>query len=68
MQKFPEEGLVRLRQILAPEGPLPISRSSWFAGVRSGKFPQPVHLGPRTACYDAAKVRLLFDKHPIRHD
>ena len=32
---WPETGFVRLSSILAPTGPLPISRSSWWAGVAS---------------------------------
>ncbi|NBW13579.1 MAG: AlpA family phage regulatory protein [Caulobacteraceae bacterium] len=27
---------------------LPISRSNWYAGVASGRFPQPVRIGRRT--------------------
>jgi predicted DNA-binding transcriptional regulator AlpA len=27
---------------------LPISRSYWYAGVASGRFPQPVRIGRRT--------------------
>jgi Predicted transcriptional regulator len=62
MQNFPNEGLVRLKQILAPEGPLPISRSSWWSKVRSGEFPPPIKLGPRTTCWDAAEIRALIEK------
>lgn len=63
-KKFPNEGLVRLKQIIGPEGPIPVSRSSWYSGVRSGKYPTAIKLGPRTTCWDAAKVRALFEELP----
>jgi predicted DNA-binding transcriptional regulator AlpA len=59
--KFPTAGLVRLKDIIAPDGPLPISKSSWWAGVRSGRYPPAIKLGPRTTCWCARSVRALFD-------
>ncbi len=44
---FSQTGLVRLAQILAPAGPISISKSSWWQGVKDGRFPQPQKLGPR---------------------
>ena len=48
---WPNNGFVRLNSILAPKGPLPISRSSWWAGVASGRYPKPVKLGPRITAW-----------------
>src|SRR5258706_14615524 len=53
---FPKTGLVRLHDILAPTGPLPISRSSWWAGVASGRYPKPVKLGPRITAWRVTTV------------
>jgi prophage regulatory protein len=39
--------LLRLKSIIAPSGPICVSRSTWLAGVRSARFPKPVKLGPR---------------------
>lgn len=58
---FPETGLVRLSAILAPDGPIPVSKSSWWAGVRSGRYPQPVKLGPRITAWKAEDIRALFE-------
>jgi prophage regulatory protein len=58
---FPETGLVRLSAILAPAGPIPVSKSTWWAGVRCGRFPQPLKLGPRTTAWKAEDIRALFD-------
>lgn len=40
---LPEKGFVRLPQILAV---IPIGKSSWWAGVREGKYPAPVRPSP----------------------
>ncbi|MGA3062051.1 MAG: AlpA family phage regulatory protein [Methylocystis sp.] len=37
--------LLRIDEVLALTN---IGRSSWWAGVKSGKFPKPVKLGERT--------------------
>jgi prophage regulatory protein len=58
---WPEGGFVRLSSILAPSGPLPISRSSWWAGVASGRYPKPVKLGPRITAWRVAELRALMD-------
>jgi prophage regulatory protein len=58
---LPRPGFVRLASILAPRGPLPIGRSTWWAGVRSGRFPKPVKLGPRTTAWKVEDIRKLID-------
>ena len=53
-------GLRRLQSIIGPSGPIPVSRSTWWAGVKSGRFPSPVKLGPRiTAWRNEDIVRLV---------
>lgn len=54
----PEAGLLRLRQVLAL---IPVSRSSWWAGVKTGRYPKPVKLGPKTTCWRASDIRTLVD-------
>jgi predicted DNA-binding transcriptional regulator AlpA len=58
---FPLTGLVRLSSILAPNGPIPVSRSSWWAGVREGRFPKPTKIGPRTTVWRVEDIRKLFE-------
>lgn len=41
--------LIRLRDLIAPRGPLPVSKSTVWAWVKSGRFPQPVRIGRVTA-------------------
>ncbi|MDD2743002.1 MAG: AlpA family phage regulatory protein [Rhodocyclaceae bacterium] len=56
-QRLPEEGYVRLPQVLAV---YPVSRSTWLAGVRSGRFPRGVHLTPRTTAWKVEDIRALI--------
>lgn len=57
---FPETGLVRLPQILEV---IPVSKSTWWAGVKSGRYPQPVyHLGPRITAWKAENIRALIEQ------
>ena len=58
---FPQTGFVRLTQILAPKGPIPVSKSTWWAGVKDGRFPKPQKLGPRTTVWKAENVRALYE-------
>ncbi len=58
---FPHTGLVRLSQILAPAGPIPVSKSTWWEGVKDGRFPKPQKLGPRTTVWRVEDIRALFE-------
>jgi len=57
---IPSEALVRLSHILAPADPVPVSRSTWWAGVKTGRFPSPVKLGPRITAWRAGDIRELL--------
>ncbi len=41
---LPETGFVRLPTVLSF---IPVSKSTWWAGVKTGRFPKPVKLGER---------------------
>ncbi len=41
---------------------LPIGRSTWWAKVKSGEYPQPVKLGPRTTAWRAQDIRALVER------
>jgi prophage regulatory protein len=53
--------LLRLKQVLRL---CPIGASTWWDGVRSGRFPKPVKLGPRTTAWRASDVLALIDSLP----
>lgn len=54
-------GLRRLASIIGPDGPIPVSRSTWWAGVKSGRFPAPVKLGPRITAWRESDIQKLID-------
>ena len=58
---FPQTGLVRLKQIIAPYGPIPVSKSTWWAGVKDGRFPKPYKLGSRVTVWRAEDIRALYE-------
>jgi prophage regulatory protein len=54
---------LRLRQIVgskASPGIIPISASSWWAGVKEGRFPQPIKLGPRTTVWRETDIQAML--------
>jgi predicted DNA-binding transcriptional regulator AlpA len=57
-------GFLRLNSILAPRGPIPVSKSTWWAGVKSGRFPKPVKLGPRITAWRIEDIRALIERAP----
>ena len=57
---LPDTGFVRLSSILAPSGPIPVSKSTWWAGVKSGRYPKPVKLGPRITAWRVEDIRELI--------
>ena len=56
---LPEVGYLRLSQILHI---IPVSRSAWWEGCRSGIYPKPVKLGPRTTAWRVEDIRELMDR------
>lgn len=41
---------------------IPISRSSWWAGCKSGKYPKPIKIGPRTTAWRLSDINALLEK------
>ncbi|MCM2401420.1 AlpA family phage regulatory protein [Rhizobium sp. S153] len=58
---IPTTGFVRLSAIIAPNGPIPVSKSTWWAGIKDGRFPKPVKLGPRITAWRVEDIRSLID-------
>jgi prophage regulatory protein len=55
-------GFLRLSAILAPRGPIPVGKSSWWQGVKDGRFPKPVKLGPHTTAWRVEDIRALIER------
>ena len=60
--QLPPTGFVRLPAILAPNGPIPVSKSSWWQGVKDGRYPKPVKLGPRITAWRVEDIRTLISE------
>jgi prophage regulatory protein len=41
---------------------IPVKRTSWWAGVKAGRFPAPVKLGPRVTCWRVSDIRSLIEQ------
>lgn len=71
MHDLPATGYLRLRDIIGrpatkddPGIPaiIPVSASTWWAGVRSGRYPQPTRaLGARITAWSVGSIRGLVD-------
>ncbi len=62
---IPQDGFLRLWQILGDRRRgippiIPVSKSTWWAGVKSGKYPKPVKLSARCTCWHVEDIRALI--------
>ena len=67
MNDIPTTGFLREKQILGSRkaniAPLiPVCKTVWWAGVKSGRFPKPLSIGPRTTVWKAEDIRQLIDR------
>ena len=58
--ELPATSFVRLETILGPNWPIRVGRSTWWADVRSGRYPTPVKLGPRITVWRVEDIRALI--------
>ena len=56
--RIPQVGFIRLPQVLKI---IPVSKSTWWAGVKAGRFPKPVKLGPRMTAWRVSSVMALIE-------
>ena len=40
---------------------VPVSRSHWWAGVASGKFPKGIKLSDRVTCWKSSDIQALIE-------
>jgi len=56
---IPVIGFVRLREVLTV---IPVGKSCWWEGVKSGRFPKPVKLSARCTAWKAEDIRDLVKR------
>lgn len=57
--------LYRLKQVLER---IPVSRSAWFAGVQTGRYPRSYSLGPRTTVWRSDDIDRVIASVGAVHD
>jgi len=66
-QTIPSTGYLRIDQILGNTRKgipalLPMCRSTWYAGIREGKYPKSINLTERTVVWRVEDILDLIDK------
>jgi predicted DNA-binding transcriptional regulator AlpA len=68
---LPESGFLRLPQIIGKRATIntpaipaliPVCKSTWWAGVRSGRFPKPFKIGERCTAWRASDIASLIEQ------
>lgn len=54
---LPETGFLRLPEVLKV---FPVSKSTWWAGVKEGHFPKGIKLGPKMTAWRVEDIRELI--------
>lgn len=69
MHQLPQTGYLRLPQIIGnpkAEPPIPaiipVSKSTWWQGIKDGRFPKSVKLGPRTTAWRVQDINRLIEQ------
>jgi len=61
---LPETGFLRLNQVLQF---IPYKKTAWYAGLKAGRFPKPIPLGPRARGYRCEDIAALIQRlFPLR--
>ena len=57
MHDVPETGFLRLAQVLDV---IPLGKTCWWEGVKSGRFPKPIKLSERCTAWRVEDIRELI--------
>ena len=56
----PVERFLRLSAVLQV---IPVGKSTWWNGVKTGRFPAPIKLGPRTTVWKLSDIDALVREY-----
>jgi len=67
VSRLPETGFLRIKHIIGdPKNGLlpivPVCKATWWNGVKTGRFPAPVALGPNTRAWRVEDIRRLVEE------
>jgi len=54
-----QERLIKIEEVLSI---VPVSRSTWFAGIRSGIYPKQIKLGERSSAWKLSDINKLIEE------
>ena len=57
--EYATDRLIRLSDVLRI---VPLSRSTWWAGIKTGRYPAPVRIGARSVAWRASEIASLLEK------
>lgn len=57
---LPDTGYLRLSQIIPSI--IPVSKSTWWAGVKTGRYPRPVKLSMRCTAWRVEAIIALIEQ------
>lgn len=56
--QVPDWGFLRLHQVLQI---VPVSRSTFLAGIKEGRYPRPIKLSSRVSAWSVKEIRELAE-------
>lgn len=69
---LPATGFLRIHQIIGKRSTtpgnqgipalVPVSRATWWAGVKSGRYPRPVKLSAKATAWRVEDIRSLIER------
>lgn len=59
---YHNERLLRVRDIVAPNGILNIARSTFYAGIARGIYPPPLKLGARVSVWRKSELMAAVER------
>ncbi|MBX9900355.1 MAG: AlpA family phage regulatory protein [Burkholderiaceae bacterium] len=62
VRPFPLTGYLRLPEVLYY---FPVSKSTWYAGIKASKYPAGVKLSERCTAWHAEAIRELIQQHGV---
>lgn len=57
-EPLPATGYIRIKDVLRL---IPVGKSTWWAGVKSGRYPKPVKLGPRMTAWRVEDIKQFIE-------
>jgi predicted DNA-binding transcriptional regulator AlpA len=61
--RLPRTGFLRLPQVLAL---IPVSKTTWWAGIKAGRYPAGVKISSRVTAWRAEDVAALLMNGPLK--